>query len=332
MKASAVVFEAPNKITFRSVDCPDPGDQDVVVRVTHSWISNGTEGSYLKGERVDGDTPYKPGDTWPYPVVAGYQKIGVVESVGSGVSEFTPGQVVFATIGRVSGMHHWYAGHVSPSVCPVDHVWALPDGVDPLAFSGLVLTQVGYNAGIRAPMEAGEAAVVVGDGLVGQWTAQTLLWRGAHVVVVGRHSDRLTHLKSSCMTLNEREDDWVSVVRDRFPNGVTVGVDTVGSITVMEQLTSVSRRYGHLVSAGFYGTKDQLALQPPRYKELSIHLVSGWTRQRMDETLRLVGEGVLNTLHLITHHFPVEQASDAWELIFSKQEPVLGVILDWPEV
>ncbi|MBT5830988.1 MAG: hypothetical protein HOH77_12445, partial [Candidatus Latescibacteria bacterium] len=86
---------------------------------------------------------------------------------------------------------------------------------------------------------------------------------------------------------------------------------------------------GHLVSAGFYGTKDALPLQPPRYKELSIDLVSGWWPDRMANTLDLIAQGHLDTLSLITHHFPVSQAADAWALIESKSEPVLGVILDW---
>lgn len=32
---------------------------------------------------------------------------------------------------------------------------------------------------------------------------------------------------------------------------------------------------------------------------------------------------------LITHHFPVQQAAAAWQLIESKAEDVLGVVLDW---
>ena len=86
---------------------------------------------------------------------------------------------------------------------------------------------------------------------------------------------------------------------------------------------------GHLVSAGFYGTQDRLALQPPRYGELSVDLVSGWTRDRLEETLAWVADGRLETLPLVTHHFPVRQAAEAWRLIETKREPVLGVILDW---
>ena len=331
MQANAVVFTAPNTVEYRPVTCPEPGPRDVVVRVTHSWISNGTEGSFLRGERIAGDTPYRPGDPWPFPIVAGYQKIGVAEWVGPEVTDIAVGETLFAALGKVEGMFSPWAGQVSPSVSPREQIWKIPPGVDPLACSGLVLTQVGYNCGVRAPIAIGEGAVVIGDGMVGQWAAQTLAWRGANVVLVGRHAERLTLFGEGPLRcgVNEREQDWVQVVRERFPTGVQVAVDTVGSTAVIEQLMGVMKRYGHIVSAGFYGTADQVALQPLRNRELSLDLVSGWSQSRMDATLNLIAAGHLQTLPLITHHFPVAQAADAWRLIAQKSEPVLGVILNW---
>jgi 2-desacetyl-2-hydroxyethyl bacteriochlorophyllide A dehydrogenase len=329
--AQAVVFAGPNQVEYRTVVCPEPDAGDVVVRVTHSWISNGTEGSFLRGERIAGDTPYRPGDPWPFPIIAGYQKIGVVEWVGAQVGDLRIGETVFAALGRVEGMFSPWGGQVSPSVCPREQVWKLPPGCEPLAFAGLVLTQVGYNCGTRPPMQPGDGAVVIGDGLVGQWAAQTLAWRGAEVLLVGRHPDRLARFGAGPLRhiVHERNGAWEEAVRQYVPRGIRVGVDTVGSVAVLERLMGVMQRYGHLVSAGFYGVQDLIALQPLRNRELSIDLVSGWSRQRMDATLELVATGHLQTLPLITHHFPVAQAADAWTLIRNKQDGVLGVILDW---
>jgi 3-hydroxyethyl bacteriochlorophyllide a dehydrogenase len=331
MKAKAVVFTAPHQVEVKEIDCPDPAADDVVVRVEQSWISNGTEGSYLRGERSDGDRPFADGDPSPFPVVAGYQKTGIVEWVGENVTGFEIGQRVFATIGRVSGMHHWYAGQVSPSVCPSDNVWSIPESVDPVEICPLVLMQVGFNSGIRPTVKAGDTAVVVGDGLVGQWTAQTLAYRGARVVMVGRHADRLAAFEQfpGGVSVNGREIDWLDAIKEIGVERMTVAVDTVGSIQVMEQLSAIMPRFGHLVSAGFYGPSDRLALQPPRYGEHTIHLVSGWTKERMDATIECLAEGALKASHLLTHRFPVDQAPEAWDLIESKPEPVLGVILDW---
>jgi 2-desacetyl-2-hydroxyethyl bacteriochlorophyllide A dehydrogenase len=331
MQAKAVVFTGPNRVSYQTVTCPDPGPSDILVRITHSWISNGTEGSYLRGERSDGDTPYRDGDPLPFPVVAGYQKVGVVERVGEDIDDVRVGEMVFATIGIVEGMHHPYGGQVSPSICPREQVWKLPPGADPLAYAGMVLAQVGYNSGKRPRVDVGDLALVFGDGMVGLWTAQTLAWRGAEVILVGRHDYRLRLFATRPFrhAVNTGTTDWREFLKTHFADKLQVAVDTVGRMDLLESVQPFMRRFGHLVSAGFYGTADRLSLQPPRYGELTIDLVSGWTRDRMDETLRMIAGGHLETLPLITHHFPVARAADAWKLIESKTEPVLGVILDW---
>ncbi|MCX7013070.1 MAG: zinc-binding dehydrogenase [Candidatus Sumerlaeota bacterium] len=331
MKSLAVVFTAPNTVEVQTIDCPDPGPADVVVRVTRSWISNGTEGSMLRGERVGGDIPRRPGDPWPFPVVAGYQKVGVVERVGEGVKDLAVGEAVFAATSKVAGMFHKMGGHVSPAVTPRQAVWKLPQDRDPLAFSGLVLTQVGYNCGARAPLEAGDGAVVLGDGMVGQWAAQTLAWRGAEVLLVGRHDDRLARFPPGRgrRTLNEKRADWIQSVREQFPKGVRVAVDTVGSIPGVMALRKCMARFGHIVSAGFYGANDQIGLQPFRLGEISLDFVSGWHPERMRRTMELIASGDLDTLGLITHRFPVSQAAEGWQVIREKRENALGVILEW---
>lgn len=331
MQAKAVVFTQANQVEVQPVHCPDPGPEDVVIDVTHSWISNGTEGSFLRGERIAGDTPRRAGDPDPFPIVAGYQKIGVVAWIGDAVRDLAVGETVFATVSKVDGMFSPRGGHVSPAVTPRDQIWKLPSGADPLAFAGLVLTQVGYNCGSRGALRIGDGALVFGDGMVGQWAAQTLAWRGADVVLVGRHADRLARFPQTphAHCINTYETDWRAAVAQLLPQGIQIAVDTVGSIGLVERLVETVQRCGHIISAGFYGTDDQLALQPLRNRELSLDFVAGWTRDRMDNTLRLIAAGHLQTLPLITHHFPVDQAADAWHLITTRQQPVLGVILDW---
>ena len=332
VKSTAVVFPEPNRVVVEEVTCPDPGPDDVVVDVTHSWISNGTEGSFLRGERIAGDTAYRDGDPWPFPIVAGYQKIGTVRSTGQAVTDLVVGETVFCALGKVDGMFQDRGGHVSPSVSPRDQIWKLGPDVDPQACAGLVLTQVGYNCGTRAPVSVGDGAVVIGDGLVGHWAAQTLAWRGASVVMVGRHDRRLAKFAAppfSGHTVNSRTADWPDAVQRRLPRGARVTVDTVGSIAAVDALLPLMTHRGHVVSAGFYGTEDRLGVQALRSGELSLDTVSGWSQDRMDATLALVRAGYLQTLPLVTHRFPVHRADQAWSLIQSKREPVLGVILEW---
>jgi 2-desacetyl-2-hydroxyethyl bacteriochlorophyllide A dehydrogenase len=172
---------------------------------------------------------------------------------------------------------------------------------------------------------------VLGDGLVGQWAAQTLARRGAKVVLLGHHEDRMARFAPGPMrhTVNTRHKDWMEAVRALLPGGAQILVDTVGSIGAVETLLPLVQRHGHVVSAGFYGTDDRLALQPLRQGELSVDMVSGWSLDRMNDTRALISAGYLKTLDLITHRFPVSHAADAWQLIQKKTDSVLGVILDW---
>lgn len=334
MRAWAAVATGIRQVAWQAVEAPEPGDEDVVVRVTHSWISNGTEGSFIRGERIAGDTPRKETDLLPFPHVPGYQKVGVVERVGANVTEFSPGERVFATVSKVEGMFYSVGGHISPAVTHRSQVWKLQSDLEPVAASGLVLTQVGYNVGIRPALTAGDAAVVLGDGMVGHWSAQTLQWRGARVLLAGRHADRLSRFvpRGHDRVVNLHETNLVDAVKAFAPEGVQVLADTVGSMDSVRALYPVMRHGGQISSAGFYGPHGLIDIQEMRNRELSLHTPAGWSKERMDATLALIAQGHLTTLPLITHYFPASECAAAYEAILTKKPGVLGVILDWEGV
>lgn len=338
MKAQAVVATRPGHVEYQSITIPEPGPHDVVVSVRHSWISNGTEGSFVRGERIGGDTPRRPGDPMPFPHVPGYQKVGHVEWAGAEVTHVQPGDSVFATVSRVSGMFYDSGGHVSPAVTHKSQVWKLPENVDPVAASGLILTQVGVNVGLRPECKPGDLVVVIGDGMVGHWAAQTFQHRGAHVLMLGKHDDRLNRFEVTPhdRIVNITRESPLEALKAWTRNGtggkedrVQVVADTVGSIETVESLLPTMRRFSHFVSAGFYGNAGQIDIQKLRDNEMTLHAPSGWTSERVATTLELLRTGALKTLPLITHRFPVAQATSAYELILSRREPVLGVVLDW---
>ena len=67
MKAMAVVFTRANTVEFQEVNCPDPAPGDVVLRLTHSWISNGTEGSYCAASASPATAPGGPAIRFRFP-------------------------------------------------------------------------------------------------------------------------------------------------------------------------------------------------------------------------------------------------------------------------
>jgi bacteriochlorophyllide a dehydrogenase len=331
MKAKAAVFTKPNTVEFQEVSCREPGPDDVIIRATYSWISCGTEGSYLRGERIAGDTPYQLGDPAPFPLVPGYQKIGVVEHTGECITDIELGETVFNSVGYVDNMFFEVGGHINPTVCPRDAIVKIPAEMEPLAFAGLLLTQVGYNCGSRAPIEKDQFAVVIGDGLVAQWTAQTLKHRGAKVIMAGMLDYRLAIARQlACYeTINITKSDWIEQIGEIAPDGIAIAVDCAGSKDSTDDIIKVMSRGGHIVSAGFCGIDDKISLQKLRDSELSLDSVSGLTPERMLKTRDMIAAGDLQTLPLVTHHFPAQKVAQAWQLINTIKENVLGVILDW---
>lgn len=335
MRSKAVVFTGPNQVEWTDIESVDPGPNDVVIDIWHSWVSNGTEGSFLRGERLSGDEAWQRGDPMPFPMVAGYQKVGPIVKMGENVEGFEIGQVVFAAMSRVTGMFdNRFAGHVSPAVCDKSQIIALPPGLDPVHYSGLVLTQVGYNCGSRPNPQQGDVAVVIGDGLVGQWAAQTLKASGAGVVLVGKHADRMAKAAPFAEIIPTGADFGLSAFDTAGFRDVQILVETVGRVDGLYTWLPRMKRGGHMVIAGFYKPSGEVNLQRSleafRNHELSIDLVSGATGPRLHETMRWIADGRIKTGDLITHRFPVERAAEAWELIESKREPVLGVVFDWP--
>jgi 2-desacetyl-2-hydroxyethyl bacteriochlorophyllide A dehydrogenase len=329
----AVVFPARRQVEYRAVTVPELGPDDVLFRTRWSWISNGTEGSFLRGERVNGETPWTPADPEPFPIVAGYQKVGVIEALGANVDEWQVGQSVFATMTAVEGMYERAGGHVLCGPVHRSQLWALPAGLDPRAAAGLVLTQVGYNCGARPTIAPDDAAVVIGDGMVGQWAAQTLQARGARVLLLGRHEGRLARFVAGPgdRTVNAKAEDDLAAVAAWAPEGVQAIIDTVGTVPTLLRLFPRLRHDGHLVSAGFCGPNGSVDIQLLRCREATLHSPSGWSGPRMDATLALLAKGKLRTLDLVTHTFPVKQAAAAWELIEGAHETTLGVLLDWED-
>lgn len=194
-------------------------------------------------------------------------------------------------------------------------------------YAGLVLTQVGYNCGTRPEVQSGDVAVVIGDGLVGQWTAQTLSHRGASVVVLGRHEARLAYLPNGIMSINTGQTSWEASVAQL--GGIQTVIDTVGDMETVTSLQPCMRHNSHLVSAGFLGNTGMVDIQALREQEITLHTPSGWQKERMQQTLAGILEGWLITSPLVTHRFSVHEAKEAWDTILQSKHTALGVLLYW---
>jgi len=328
VRTHAVCALSPEKVAFQEVTVPDPEPTEVLVRTAYSAVSTGTERWVITGQfHPPGQPPLA------HPLVPGYQKVGTVQALGNRVRGLTVGQWVFATTSRISGgATPAWGGHIEHSVCDQHEVIPLPTGFDPVLASALVLTQVGYNGGSRPPVRQGDVALVVGDGLVGQWLGQMLRHRGARVVLVGRRPERLAlaDRHSADLTAREGECSLDSLRAQSAPSGFDIVADTVGTARSVEELAQVVRRNGHLILNGYYREGEHLiSVQSLHAREITVHTPAGWTRERLLATLELVQKGALKVRELVTHTVPATEAHRAYDLVLRKREPFLGICLQW---
>jgi len=328
-RARAAVFTAPGEVEVREIIVPDPAPGEVLVRTEASIISNGTE-IWIWGGRF-----HSPGRSTPYtyPVVPGYQRVGIVEALGDGVTSLRPGQRVAATVSRLEGVPCSFTGsHAELGVTVEGECIPVPDDVAPEDVAGLVLTQVGYNGGTRPPVEAGTSVVVLGDGLVGQWAAQAFMARGAHVVLCGRRDRRLElGLEHSAHeVVDARTTDIEAWVRERYPDGVDIVDEAVGRLANVELAFRLLRHDGHLVFNGYHPEGEHLmSIQWMHDKEITCWGLAGWTAPRMLATLGWIREGKLNVREIVTHEFPGTEADRAYRMIRDRSDDFLGVLLRW---
>ena len=183
-----------------------------------------------------------------FPVVLGWDAAGVVEEVGPGVSEFAPGDEVFAYCRKHFIGEGTYAEYVSvqvgacarkPSSLTFEQAAAVP-------LAALTAYQsLFFGAGLTA----GETVLVyAAAGGVGGFAVQLALDAGAEVIGVAseRNRDYVLGL-GAYEVVDYTEVDVVDAVREFVPDGVDVVVDTVGGDSLTRAVDAV-RDEGRIVS------------------------------------------------------------------------------------
>lgn len=290
------------------------------------------------------------------PLPLGYSAAGRIVAVGKGLEgSFQPGQ-------RVAMAGAGLANHAELNVVPRNLVAPIPDDVtDEEACFG-TLASIAL-AGVRnlAP-QLGDVVAVLGVGLVGQLAAQLLSLSGARVVAVDVDESRLVLAKK-----NGAELTWV-LGQAGLPEAVaalTAGVGCDGVLIAaatdssepLELAAELARDRAALVMVGKTGTefpyaafmKKELRIMvsrsygPGRYDEdfegRGVKYPVGWVRwteaDNLRECVRLMSPGLprrLDVASLITHRFPFDSAEDAYDLVTTRREPNMGVVLKYDAV
>jgi len=250
-KTEAVVFPEPGRIIIDEVELPDPGPTDVLVEIEYTSISIGTERWCLTGRmKLPGEPPLA------FPHLPGYQAAGVVREIGHKVENIKPGDRVFSRNCRkpANWPGSWWGGQVRFHVADYQTVIKLPGAVSTYEASSLLLAQVGFNGATKPRVSPGDVAVVIGEGLVGQYAAQVLCYRGAHVIISGLLEPRLEKAAqySADEVFNDTGKDFPSFIRNKYPGGVAIALETASSSKTIRMAIGLLKYGGQLILNGFY--------------------------------------------------------------------------------
>jgi 2-desacetyl-2-hydroxyethyl bacteriochlorophyllide A dehydrogenase len=325
VKTAAIVFEAPGVVGLRDIEMPAPTAGEVQVRTEYSTVSVGTERWLLRDLFFE---------HMAFPLVPGYQRVGRIVAVGDGVDTLRCGERVMATRGQWTGPTRPYGGaHAALVNSAVERVFCVPTEADAIDASGAVIAHVGLKAARRAAIEPGEPVVVFGDGLIGQCTAQAARLRGADVMLVGHHRERLALAARVGLskTVNRRTDDVREAVRAYAGRAPIAAVfDAVQDREVqMEYLPLLEPGRGQIVYCGYAAGNDWANLGEIQRRQLTTHSVWGIEREPLEAALWLLAAGGLRLRPLITHLVDWRRGPEMYRLVEERTEPFLGITFDW---
>ncbi len=323
IQAWAVIFPERDKVDIARIELPDPGPRDVVVRTEFSGISIGTEGWILKQK-------YRGTE---FPLVTGYQKVGIIEHAGPEVEGFSVGQRVFLRHTKIaSGIRSMWGGHTSMSVAEFTELIPVPDGADPACASLLVMVAVGYHGAAElVDVKPGELVVIIGQGLIGQFAAQVCKQRGCTVVTTEplELRRRLSAELAADVAINPLEQDPGEVVRSLKPDGADVVIDCSANEAAINQSFEWLRRHGRYCFQAYYPETTCLDLFWPHVKEITAYFPTNVSDEGMREMMQWIADGRAKVRPLITHIESWQKAPELYQLAMDKPGECLGMVLDW---
>ena len=308
-------------IVMEQVPIPELGPKEVLVRVHRSLISRGSElwRRYVMPGPVD-------------PRSMGYSTAGVVEKVGTDVTWFAPGDRVSCT-----APHAEYAVG-DASAAAKRRLVHLPDDVPFVdgTFQPLVTSSIGWTA--AAGIQPQHTVVILGLGLVGNLVMQAATrfmsgqLCGIDMLPIRR---RLAEERNMGTIIDGAARDPVeSVLELTGGNGADIVIDCVGGRAGVK---SFAQAQDMLVSGGLLqiiGLYHDGPLPLDAAKMQRKRLIGGYLQETdVDAMARAAMEalssGLVQAAPLVTHHFPGNQAKEAFDLLYEHPEDAMGVILEW---
>lgn len=343
----ALVFRGPNIINIEEVPIPRPKHGEAVLRVTLTTIC-GTDVHILKGEY-----PVKPG------LIIGHEAVGVIHELGPGVTGYKKGdRVLVGAITPCGQCNFCLSGDLSQCGGPIGG-WKFGNTINgaqaeyllvPNAEANLAkipdhlrdeevilladVASTGFSASENAPVKIGDTVAIFAQGPIGLCATVGARLQGASCIyVVDPNPGRLEQAKKmgADVILNSYEVDPVKeIMRLTDGRGVDVAIEALGQQVTFENALRVLRPGGTLSSLGVYSGKLSIPLEPfaaglGDHKIVTTLCPGG--KERMRRLIEMVAYRRVDLTPLLTHTFPLERITEAYELFGAQRDGVLKVAI-----
>ncbi len=338
----AVVIQKPRDAYYGDQPQPSAEEGQVLVRVAAVGICM-SDVELFDGTRPE---PYAR-----YPIIPGHEWCGTIAEVRPGVRGLNVGQRVAVEGHNFCRTCFWcLQGETNLCASYDEFGFTLPGGyaeyvavradlahpfADHLSFEAAALTEPAACAGhgiLCANVRPGDTVAVVGPGTIGLLgVAWARLFNPQHIVVVG--TDCVNEALSKSIGATHYltvQDDPVAFVRDLTDRrGADVVFESAGSEAAIPLAIDLARRGGTVAFAGIVGGGRKVSLESDIFclKDLRAHGIFADTSANFVQTLRLIESGLLNVQPLITHTFPLSDYARAFDLLRSRREPVVKILL-----
>lgn len=341
----ALVYHGPGERAWE--DKPRPAIQDpsdAIVRITTSTIC-GTDLHILKGDLpavTDGR-------------ILGHEGIGVVEQVGTGVSEFKVGDKVIISCvsaclkcdlckrGMYSHCRHggWILGYTidgtQAEYVRIPHadgsLYHFPADAEEEAMVMLSdILPTGFECGVlNGQVKPGDTVAIVGAGPVGLAVLLTAqFYSPAAIFMIDLDDKRLAVAKEFGATslINSSDGRAAQHVLDLTDGaGVDVAIEAVGVPTTFSICQDIVAAGGRIANVGVHGKPVELHLEKLWDRNIAIttRLVDTVTTPML---LKVVRSGKLQPGKLVTHRFAMNDIMKAYDTFGNAaKEGALKVVL-----
>lgn len=326
----ALVYTGPEKKALELRPRPEiKASTDAIVAITKTTIC-GTDLHILKGHVPS----CQPGR------ILGHEGVGIIDQVGSAVTEFKPGDPVLISCISACGKcaycrklmySHcttggWILGNTidgtQAEFVRIPHadtsLYRIPDGADEEALVMLSdILPTGFECGVlNGKVQPGSTIAIVGAGPVGLAALLTAqFYSPAEIIMIDLDDNRLAMASRFGATslINSADGKALEAVMKITGNrGVDTALEAVGVAATFELCADIIAPGGTIANIGVHGTKADLHLEKLWDRNIAIttRLVDTVSTPML---LNVVAARKIDPKRLITHRFKLDSILEAYE-------------------